>query len=354
MSFASFDESNVQISSLVVAMMPRLTRILSALFVLLALHSSLYGFRRIHHGPHKGGYAHKLFIRDQPELSQQMVRQKPGGIAAPAMSAVAAAAKVVAAAPPSAEASSFMHATPLKSHVRKSTLDMVASGAFDGIDPLFFTGSFVLDEEDPSLLMNATPSQQHHTRNASQLFSLSGVDYEKLFSEISSQDTSDGAWDMDYQYQGGLQTGMPSMGDLPFQEHHTVSGSEAASDSGSVTTAEETVQEEEDEDGLDKPHAFPYKLHEMLEEAHSKGFTHIVSWCLDGTGFKVHAHDLFLSQVMPRYFDQSKYESFRRQLNLYGFVRFAKGPNRGVYQHDLFRRDAPHQCHLIVRPKKKR
>jgi hypothetical protein len=50
----------------------------------------------------------------------------------------------------------------------------------------------------------------------------------------------------------------------------------------------------------------------------------------------VHKSDEFVEKVMPDYFDQTKYESFRRQLNLYGFTRVSRGKFRGLYSHPFF------------------
>ena len=52
--------------------------------------------------------------------------------------------------------------------------------------------------------------------------------------------------------------------------------------------------------------------------------------------FKVHNPKRFCAEVMPKYFNQSKYKSFLRQLQNYGFARVIKGPNRGVCRHPFF------------------
>lgn len=95
---------------------------------------------------------------------------------------------------------------------------------------------------------------------------------------------------------------------------------------------------------------FPQKLHFLLNQAEKEGFDHIISWVNDGAAFKVHDSKAFLERVMPNYFDQSKFESFRRQLNLYGFQRVSRGPSRGIYYHQFFLQSEPSLCQSITRP----
>jgi HSF-type DNA-binding len=94
-------------------------------------------------------------------------------------------------------------------------------------------------------------------------------------------------------------------------------------------------EDKESEEQLSE-RVFPLKLHKMLENAHRDGIDHIVSWVDDGKGFKVHNSDAFTKEVMPMFFDQTKYESFRRQLNLYSFTRVSRGLRRGIYSHPKF------------------
>jgi hypothetical protein len=94
---------------------------------------------------------------------------------------------------------------------------------------------------------------------------------------------------------------------------------------------------------------FPWKLYTMLEDVERDNLTHIVSWIQDGSAFKVHKSDLFVEKVMPNYFDQTQYESFRRQLNLYGFSRVSRGKNRGVYSHLFFHKYHRSRCQNIKR-----
>mmetsp|Transcript_15485 Transcript_15485/g.26871 ORF Transcript_15485/g.26871 Transcript_15485/m.26871 type:complete len:363 (+) Transcript_15485:167-1255(+) len=83
---------------------------------------------------------------------------------------------------------------------------------------------------------------------------------------------------------------------------------------------------------------FPVKVYEMLEDSDSKGFSHVVSWNAGGTGFMVHKKDLFISQIVPQYFNQTRYKSFQRQLSLYGFQRVTVGQNKGLRHHAKLRR----------------
>jgi hypothetical protein len=97
--------------------------------------------------------------------------------------------------------------------------------------------------------------------------------------------------------------------------------------------------------------AFPAKLHRMLENAEKDGLQHIVSWVQRGAAFKVHDIHEFVRRITPLYFNQTKFESFRRQLHLYGFSRVSRGASRGVYHHQMFVQNDPSQCQNINRLK---
>ena len=60
-----------------------------------------------------------------------------------------------------------------------------------------------------------------------------------------------------------------------------------------------------------KVHAFPFKLHTMLEDATKQGFDSDVSWVHDGMAFKIHNRENFAKQILPRYFSQTQYKSFQ-------------------------------------------
>jgi len=96
---------------------------------------------------------------------------------------------------------------------------------------------------------------------------------------------------------------------------------------------------------------FPEKLHAMLDDTSCAGFTHIISWMSHGRAFCVHDTDKFVALVLPKYFKQSKWPSFQRQLNIYGFKRITKGTDAGSYYHELFLRGIPKLSYDIERMK---
>jgi hypothetical protein len=78
----------------------------------------------------------------------------------------------------------------------------------------------------------------------------------------------------------------------------------------------------------------------MLEELAKAGAESIVSWQPHGKAFRVHLPEVFAKTVMPRYFKQTKYKSFLRQLHIYGFHRIrGGGMDAGAYFHSMFIRN---------------
>ena len=99
--------------------------------------------------------------------------------------------------------------------------------------------------------------------------------------------------------------------------------------------------------------AFPVVLHRLLADATDECFEQIISWQPHGRAFIVHDHDRFVSEVMQKYFRQSRYASFQRQLSLYGFLRLTKGSDSGAYYNELFLRGLPHLCTYMQRTRVK-
>ena len=104
---------------------------------------------------------------------------------------------------------------------------------------------------------------------------------------------------------------------------------------------------------------FPYQLHIMLESMDAyatKGYNRgksIVGWQRHGRAFKVHSVKQFVESIMPHFFNQTKYTSFQRQLNLYGFIRITVGRDKGAVYHPCFVRNQPQMIQGMVRKKVK-
>ena len=81
---------------------------------------------------------------------------------------------------------------------------------------------------------------------------------------------------------------------------------------------------------------FPIRLHDMLDQAESQGYQHIVSWLPEGNGFQIHDPESMLPILQHVGFNQRVWKSFLRQLQNYGFCREVKGPDKGKCTHALF------------------
>ena len=68
--------------------------------------------------------------------------------------------------------------------------------------------------------------------------------------------------------------------------------------------------------------SFLEKLYTILEEESP----HIISWNGDGNTFIIFNPELFESQIMSKYFKSTKFNSFVRQLNFYGFKKTTRDP----------------------------
>ncbi|KAL1916687.1 uncharacterized protein VTP21DRAFT_5391 [Calcarisporiella thermophila] len=90
------------------------------------------------------------------------------------------------------------------------------------------------------------------------------------------------------------------------------------------------------------PH-FASKLFDLLE---SQSHPHLISWSPQGTHFIIHNIPDFSTHVLPLVFKHSKFSSFVRQLNIYGFRRVTDGRRMRhcssrrevVFWHPEFRR----------------
>mmetsp|Transcript_34206 Transcript_34206/g.43683 ORF Transcript_34206/g.43683 Transcript_34206/m.43683 type:complete len:379 (+) Transcript_34206:70-1206(+) len=93
------------------------------------------------------------------------------------------------------------------------------------------------------------------------------------------------------------------------------------------------------------PQAFARKLFEILDVESAD----IVSWNIAGNAFFVKETERFSKEILMKYFRHSKFASFQRQLNLYGFRKITRGPDAGAYAHQYFRRGQPDLLILVRR-----
>lgn len=94
----------------------------------------------------------------------------------------------------------------------------------------------------------------------------------------------------------------------------------------------------------------PPQLMDVLDRS---DLVDIISWMPHGRAFIVKKPKLFAVDVLPRFFKQTKYLSFTRQLNLWGFKRITKGLDGGAYYHELFLRGRPYLAMRMKRHKVK-
>mmetsp|Transcript_8068 Transcript_8068/g.9385 ORF Transcript_8068/g.9385 Transcript_8068/m.9385 type:complete len:400 (-) Transcript_8068:36-1235(-) len=85
---------------------------------------------------------------------------------------------------------------------------------------------------------------------------------------------------------------------------------------------------------------FPNLLHFLLSLDEDLGS--IITWLPHGRSFVVRDKHRFIDNVASSHFKFTKYESFIRQINSWGFKRITQGPDMNSYYHELFLRGMPH------------
>lgn len=100
-----------------------------------------------------------------------------------------------------------------------------------------------------------------------------------------------------------------------------------------------------------KKEIFPQKLMDILADS---SLMEIISWLPHGRSFVIIRPDLFCEEVLPRYLPpadsrgSTKYPSFTRKLNRWGFRQATRGADTGAFHHPFFRRDQPELCVKMV------
>ena len=108
--------------------------------------------------------------------------------------------------------------------------------------------------------------------------------------------------------------------------------------STTTDTAANTTSAQFDEE---IPLTFPQRLMELLDD---EGNDDIIGWLPHGRGFLIYQKRRFASELMGKYFKQSKFTSFTRKLNRWGFTRISRGPETGAYYHPYFRKGNARLC----------
>ncbi|MGK3734933.1 MAG: hypothetical protein ACI90V_001772 [Bacillariaceae sp.] len=69
-----------------------------------------------------------------------------------------------------------------------------------------------------------------------------------------------------------------------------------------------------------------------------------ISWLPHGRSFIIYKKKTFAATILPKFFKATKFTSFTRKLNRWGFTRVTRGPEMGSYYHRQFLRDSPELC----------
>lgn len=98
--------------------------------------------------------------------------------------------------------------------------------------------------------------------------------------------------------------------------------------------------------------AFLTKLYSMVDLSTERG----IGWTPDGLAFVVPHPSNFARNLLPLWYAHSKFSSFVRQLNMYGFHKVhirnrAVDDESATFQHEYFRRGQPYMLVFIERKK---
>ncbi|ETW05577.1 hypothetical protein H310_03321 [Aphanomyces invadans] len=87
-------------------------------------------------------------------------------------------------------------------------------------------------------------------------------------------------------------------------------------------------------------------LYQILEKEDST----VIAWANGGSSIQILDTDRMAQYILPKYFKHSKYASFQRQLNYFGFRKWTKSQtNICTFSHPDFRQNRPDRLYLIKR-----
>lgn len=106
-----------------------------------------------------------------------------------------------------------------------------------------------------------------------------------------------------------------------------------------VCNNEYLVPPNKDTNGFAK--TFPQRLMDMISYKGSEG---IIAWTEEGTAFNIISETELSKKLLPLFFKKTKFLSFIRKINRWGFKRVLTGENTGAFYHECFLRDEPQRC----------
>jgi len=287
---------------------------------------NIYGWKKVQVGANKGGYYHKSFVRGSPELCGNVVRRKFKD---------SSDETVVKRAPVFDSLINSMIGDSCLSSIEPRPILPQHEKMLNAAASWNKQSAMQLEDSEVETFYDFFyPEEPKEKSFIETFFTEDGPSREQVVS--SQQASSWHAIDEDF----SLQVCNNDLDD--FVNILKDDAQSAASSS----------QESEKEGDLETDNSFPYKVHLMLENSKRDNYTHVVSWVKNGTAFKVHNTKEFVERILPMYFDQTKYESFRRQLNLYQFARVARGSERGIISHPCLLEGARWLCDEIKRARK--
>ncbi|CAD8120933.1 unnamed protein product [Paramecium sonneborni] len=90
--------------------------------------------------------------------------------------------------------------------------------------------------------------------------------------------------------------------------------------------------------------SFLMKLYEILESEQAA-----ICWNKEGTTFQIQDPAYLTDQILPQYFKHRNYQSFLRQLNMYGFKKLKNKQGKSEFQHQQFRKGVKNNLPKIKR-----
>ncbi|CAD8155769.1 unnamed protein product [Paramecium pentaurelia] len=90
--------------------------------------------------------------------------------------------------------------------------------------------------------------------------------------------------------------------------------------------------------------SFLMKLYEILESEQTA-----ICWNKEGTTFQIQDPASLTDQILPQYFKHRNFQSFLRQLNMYGFKKLKNNQGKNEFQHSFFRKGVKNNLLKIKR-----